>query len=90
MSRDGKFFSLVFIILLYSMRHLQSSKSAKKWSQSAKMFPKWQKKPNLLNAPFTVIEEEFFFNSLPPCQPSKPLVFKNKSREILDSGKILS
>ena len=29
MSRDGKFFSLVFILLDYSMRHLQSSKSAK-------------------------------------------------------------
>ena len=30
------------------------------------------------------------FNSLPPWRPSKPLIFKNKSREILDSGKILS
>ena len=38
MSRDGKFFSLVFVILLYSMRHLHSSKSTKYGHKVPKCF----------------------------------------------------
>ena len=38
MSRDGKFFSLVFVILLYSMRHLHSSKSTKNGHKVPKCF----------------------------------------------------
>ena len=67
MSRDGKFFSLVFIIFLYSMRHLQFSKSTKNGHKMPKCFRNGIRDQfffflkKILNSSFTVIEEEFCF-----------------------------